>query len=465
MRRTKIIATLGPATDNPAVLRALLEAGADVVRLNAAHAGPAELAERLSAVRALEGEIGRHVGVLLDLPGPKLRVGEVAGEVALAVGARFALVPGECVGSAERVCVTYAHLASDLQPGDRVLLDDGRLELEVEAIEGADVITRVRVGGPLRSRKGVNVPGRTLGVDAITPRDEVVLAWAQEAEVDWIAQSFVRCADDIDQLRRLMTERHIPVVAKIEKHEAVADLEAIVAAADAVMVARGDLGVETSAEEVPAIQRRVIAQARRLGKPVVVATQMLESMTAAPRPTRAEASDVANAIFERVDACMLSAETAVGEYPVEAVATMARIATTSEEVVAHQDHEHTGELTASVTEAVSAAVCDLAADLSLAAIIPVTETGSTALSVARHRPDTPIIAATPNPSVARMLALVWGVRALIVPCDLDTEDLLRAAVDVVRSAGLAQPGERVALTAGRSTRVPGGTDFILVSPV
>jgi len=231
------------------------------------------------------------------------------------------------------------------------------------------------------------------------------------------------------------------------------------------MVARGDLGVETAAEDVPAIQRRIEAAARGLGRPVVVATQMLESMNSAPRPTRAEASDVANAIFERADACMLSSETAVGRYPVEAVATMARIAKASEEVVAHRGWEHTGEETASIQEAVSAAVCDLAADLQLAAIVPVTESGATALAVARHRPDTRIVACTPSPECARRLSLVWGVTALIVPCSDDTEALLRSSRDAVRAAGLAREGERVALTAGRSTRIPGGTDFILVSEV
>ena len=464
MRRTKIVATLGPATDDPAVLDAMFSAGVDVIRLNAAHAGPEELATRLIAVRDAEARTGRFVGVLLDLPGPKLRVGEIAPGTMLQAGQPFSLVSSECVGDAVRACVTYTGLADDLSAGDRVLIDDGRIELTVTATSAGKVDTRVEVGGELLSHKGVNVPGVTLGVEPLTSYDRSVLKWAMANDIDYIGQSFVRCAGDVAALRALMTARTIPIVAKIEKHEAAASLFEIVEIADAVMVARGDLGVETSPELVPVVQRRIIAAARAAGKPVVIATQMLDSMTHATRPTRAEASDVANAIFDRADAVMLSGETAVGDYPVIVVETMARIATTAEEAVAENGPDTHGATT-DVQEAVSAAVCDLAADLSLAAVVPVTESGATALAVARHRPDTPIAAATPSPHTAHRLTLVWGVRSLVMPFSEDTDALLDTVSASLRTAGIAKVGERVAITAGRSARTPGGTDFILVREI
>lgn len=461
MRRTKIVATLGPSTANEASIAALLAAGADVVRLNAAHSTPAQLEPVLAAVRSAEAALGRHVGVLLDLPGPKLRVGEVARGTILAEGQGFTLCSAECVGDTEHACVNYEGLSDDLSVGDLVLVDDGSLELEVTAVVEGEVRTTVRTGGPLLSNKGVNIPTVTLGVDSITAYDREVLDWAMDADVDYIGQSFVRSAADVGALRSLMTRRVLPIVAKIEKHEAVAHIESIILAADAVMVARGDLGVETSPEDVPVIQRRVIGVARAAGKPVVIATQMLESMTHSPRPTRAEASDVANAIFARVDAVMLSGETAVGEYPVTVVETMARIAITAEGALPPgPDDGH--DATTDVQLAVSAAVCNLATDLSLTAVVPVTESGATALAVARHRPGTAIAAFTPCAAVARRLALVWGVSSLVMAFSPDTDILLDAVAEELVSAGMGQAGQQVAITAGRSSRTSGGTDFILV---
>ena len=465
MRRTKIIATVGPAMDSPEVLEAVLFAGVDVVRLNAAHSGPDDLAQRLAAVRVAEQRIGKHVGVLVDLPGPKIRVGEVAPGTVLAPDQPFMLEGAECVGDDHHACITYFGLADDVKPGERLLLDDGRIELVVTDIAGRDVRTRVVVGGPLLSNKGVNAPGVTLGVDSITPYDREIIEWAQTTDIDFVGQSFVRTATDVDDLRALMTTRPVPIVAKIEKHEAVTDLCAILATADAVMVARGDLGVETSPEAVPVLQRRIIAEARKAGKPVVVATQMLESMTSAPRPTRAEASDVANAIFERVDAVMLSGETAVGEYPLQAVETMARIAEAAEVVVTGSGWDRSDGQTQSVQEAVSAAVCDLASDLRLAAIVPVTESGATARAVAKHRPDAPIAAATTQIQTARQLGLVWGVRSVVVPFVQDNETLLDEVCKAMLQTGAVRSGEKIALTAGRAANAPGGTDFILVREV
>jgi pyruvate kinase len=282
MRRTKIVATIGPASESPAALDALIAAGVDVARLNSSHSGPVQLARRLEAVRGAAERAGRHVAVMLDLAGPKLRLGEVAPGTRLQAGAGFALVPGECSGDASRACLTYAGLAADVAPGDRLLLDDGALELEVTAVDHGVVHTRVVTGGPLSSRKGINAPGVELGVDVITEYDREVLAWGLDAGVDLVAQSFVRSARDVDRLRSLIGEGVLPIVAKVETRTATRDIDAIVAASDAVMVARGDLGVETSPEEVPVVQRRIIESCRSAGVPVIVATQMLESMTSAP---------------------------------------------------------------------------------------------------------------------------------------------------------------------------------------
>lgn len=465
MRRTRIVATLGPATESPDVLEALLGAGVDVVRLNAAHADTLMLDRTLRAVRAAAAKIGRHVGVLVDLPGPKIRVGSVAPGTELALGSIFTLCADDCVGDAAHACISYSNLAADLSPGDRVLIDDGKVELEVTSTDPAcgSVTARVVVGGTLSSNKGVNVPGVTLGVGAITDVDRAAVAWACGTDVDFIGQSFVRSAADIVNLRALMS-RPIPVVAKIEKHEAVTALDEVIAEADAVMVARGDLGVETAPEQVPVIQRRIIEAARAVGKPVVIATQMLDSMTTAARPTRAEASDVANAIFARADAVMLSGETAVGDHPVLVVQTMGRIAKTAEEAIRGDGGDEHGP-TSDVQEAVSAAVCDLASDLQLAAIVPVTQSGATAFAVSRHRPNRRIVAVTPTPEVARHLALLWGVRALVIDFAVDTDALLDDVCDALRESGMAPQGSKVAITAGRSTRTEGGTDFILVREV
>lgn len=461
MRRTRIVATLGPATDAPEVMERLLAAGVDVVRLNGAHSSLPELEARLHAVRRAAAGSGREIGVLVDLPGPKLRIGEVEPGVHLEPGRPFTLSAQECVGDATRACVTHARLCEDVRAGDRILIDDGRIELTVESVGCDAITTRVITGGALQSRKGVNVPGVTLSVQAVTPRDVALVEWAIANEVDWIGQSFVRSADDIAALRACMGEHPLPIVAKIEKHEAADDLEPIIAAADAVMVARGDLAVETSPERVPVLQRRIVTAARAVGTPVIVATEMLDSMRERPRPTRAEASDVATAIFQRADAVMLSGETAVGAYPVEAVETMNRIAVAAEDE-APQARPPSPGLRDDVQAAVSAAVSDLAKELDLAAIVTLTQSGATALAVARYRPDTPIVAIAPTPGVARRLSLVWGVRTLTAPLPSDTTSLIDGAAMTMVAAGLAAPGQRIAVTAGLGTCAAGGTDFVHV---
>jgi pyruvate kinase len=402
---------------------------------------------------------------MLDLAGPKVRVGDMAAGTVLVAGGTFMLAAEECVGDATRACVTYAGLAGDVAAGDRVLVDDGRIELVVESVAGDGVLTRVVDGGPLSSHKGVNVPGVTLSVDSVTAYDREVLAWGLSAGVDLIAQSFVRGAADVEELHRLMRDHAIPIVAKIEKHEAAHKIEEIIAVADAVMVARGDLGVETSAEAVPVLQRKIVRACRESGTPVIVATQMLESMITEPGPTRAEASDIANAIFGRVDAVMLSAETAVGSHPVRSVETMARIAVMAEGSLDPVSRRRVATGTRDLTEAVSSAVCELADDLALTAIVTATQSGATARAVAGKRPTTPIVAVTPYPHVARRLALVWGVTPLVVPLAEETDSMLAAVDGAVTGAGLAARGDHIAVTAGIATRVQGATDFIVVREI
>ncbi len=465
MRRTKIVATIGPATDTAERLDALVSAGLDVARFNASHAGVDELRVRFEAVRAAAQSAGRHVAIMLDLAGPKVRVGSVASGTELVQGNTFTLVGEACEGDASRACVTYRSLAEDVRAGDRILIDDGRIELSVGSVDDRAVHTRVLSGGPLSSRKGVNVPGVTLGVDSITPYDREILAWGLEAGVDYVAQSFVRSAADVVELRDLMGASAVPIVAKIEKHEATAHIDEIVQVADVVMVARGDLGVETSPEQVPVLQREIIRACRKRGTPVIVATQMLESMVTAPRPTRAEASDVAHAIFERADAVMLSAETAIGEYPVESFATMARIAVTAETSMDPPLRQRSSAPVTDVTQAVSAAVRELAEDLAVAAIVTATQAGTTARAVARHRTFTPIVAVTPYPHIARRLALVWGIMPIVMPLAEQTDQMLVAVDGAVVRAGLARPGDRIAVTAGIASRSSGATDFVVVREI
>jgi len=466
MRRTKLIATLGPATDPPGVLDGLVAAGLDVARLNTSHATIDVLARQLEAVRDAAARAGRHVAVMLDLSGAKVRLGEVAPGTVLEPGGAFELrTAADGAGDASGAFVNHAGLPDDVRAGDRLLLDDGRIELTVtETVPGA-VRTVVDVGGPLASRKGVNVPGVTLSVAGITARDREHLAWALESGIDLIAQSFVRSADDVRTLRALMGSAAVPIVAKIEKHEAVAELGAIVAAADAVMVARGDLGVETSPERVPVLQRQVVAACRAAGKPVIIATQMLESMTEARRPTRAEASDVANAIFDAVDAVMLSGETAIGRHPVHVLETMDRIVRAAEAEPVTRVWSPRPGAADDVAAAVSRAVCELAEDLDVAVIVTATQSGATARSVAAHRPRVGVLAAAPDEAVARQLALVWGVRPAVVAVYDTIDDMIEAAADAARSAGLAAPGDLIAVTGGVAVHVAGSTDLIQVHRV
>lgn len=465
MRRTKIVATLGPATADPSVLDEAISSGVDVFRLNSAHSTIEGLEIQLASVRAASERVGRDVAVLVDLAGPKVRVGDVEEGTTLAAGQQFRLLGEECTGDASHACITHFGLPADVDVGNRILIDDGRIELAVTGVSSGQVETEVVAGGPLTSHKGVNVPGVTLSVDVITDRDRQVLAWAAGHDVDWVGQSFVRSGNDVAALRLMMGERIVPIIAKIEKHEAADSIDSIVAAADGVMVARGDLAVETAPERVPVLQRRIIAAARQVGRPVVVATEMLDSMRTMRRPTRAEASDVANAIFSRADAVMLSGETAVGAYPIEAIRTMSRIIDAAE---AESDTPKVLGMAPGLDEvqqAVSSAVCELANDLSLDCIITITQSGSTAAAVSRLRPNAPIIAASPRRGTARRLALTWGVQAVRVDFPDEVSALLDHVIEAVRLSGHVKRGDKVAVTAGLSARRVGSTDFIHVRTV
>lgn len=461
-RQARIVATVGPASSRPEALRALFLAGVDVFRLNFSHGTHAEHRARLQAIRAIERDTGRAIGVLADLQGPKLRIGTFAdGPVALRTGQAFRLdLDAQRPGDAQRVALPHPEIFQALVPGTELLLDDGKLRLRVQRCDAASADTEVLVGGPLSERKGVNVPGVVLPISALTPKDLADLDFALSLGVDWVALSFVQRPEDLDQARAIVGPR-AALMAKLEKPAAVERLDAIVARADAVMVARGDLGVELPAEDVPAIQRRVVRACRRAGKPVVVATQMLESMVASPVPTRAEASDVATAVYDGADAVMLSAESASGRFPLEAVTMMDRIVCRTEADPFHREAleaSHT-PARAEAADAIGCATRRVASLLDVAAIVACTSTGASALCMARERPRAPILALAPQAAVARRLALAWGVHA--VQADgLDEAGMAEQAAGVARREGFAHPGDTLVLTAGLPFGTPGSTNLL-----
>lgn len=467
-RRTKIVCTLGPASSSEEVIRRLIRAGMDVARINFSHGDHAGHARAVRLVRTIAQEEGRNVAVLGDLQGPKLRVGELAGgQMRLEEGQRV-LVAASPATQGNIVPVPHQELIQHLQPGDVLLLDDGLMSLRVEEVGEGAAVCRVLAGGTLLSNKGISLPGAASTLPAITPKDRQDLAFAVEQEFDFIALSFVRQADDVRELRRLLAElgADIPIVAKIEKREAVANIQEIVQTADAVMVARGDLGVEAPAEEVPLHQKHIIRLARQAAKPVIIATQMLESMIYNPRPTRAEASDVANAILDGADAVMLSGETAVGKYPVEAVEMMVRIALATEPAFPYeQELSRVGPQPADgITDAITQATCEIAHELPAKAIISSTMSGYTARMVSRHRPATPILVCTPSEKVCRQMALVWGTHAALVPEYHSTDEMIRTA-DQAAACGMANVGDLVVITAGIPSGGRGKTNMIYVHRV
>jgi pyruvate kinase len=464
-RRTKIVCTIGPASSTPEQIDRLVAAGMDAARLNFSHGTHGQHAERAQLVRDAQKRAGRPLAVIADLQGPKLRIGDIEAPLDLATGAEV-VVSGTANGRPGDLPVSPPVLTEILRPGQEVLIDDGLVRLQVAEVAEGRAGCTVEVGGRVEAHKGVNVPGVPVPIPSLTDKDLTDLEFAIALGVDWIALSFVRSADDIRGLRELLQSAASDalIIAKIEKAEAVEELEAIVSAADAVMVARGDLGVEIGPAAVPLVQKRIILCALERGKPAVTATQMLESMIHHPEPTRAEASDVANAILDGSSALMLSGETAIGEYPVESVALMDRIARAVEPSLGPR-HElaRTAEgAFPTVGEAMSNAACDIAEVLGAAAILVPTYSGRTASAVARHRPQRPIIAVTHKRYAVQQLALEWGVVSAEIEECKDVEHLWARSIEAARLTGIVAPGDRVVITAGTAVNVPGTTNVIKV---
>ena len=460
-RRTKIVCTIGPASSDPAFVEQLAWAGMDAARLNFSHGDREDHRQVVAAVRRAQEVIGRPLAVIADLQGPKIRVGRLESPRAVNVGDRLVLAAaGE--GEETDIQVTFPGLSEVVQPGSEILIDDGRVRVRVESVSAGRIECLVELGGLISSSKGVNLPGTRLPIPSLTEKDQADLDFALAQGVDFVALSFVRSAQDIVELRdRIATARSSSrVIAKIEKAEAVADLEAIVAASDAVMVARGDLGVEIGVADVPLVQKLTIRAARDAGRTVITATQMLESMINQPEPTRAEASDVANAVLDGTSALMLSGETAVGRYPLEAVAVMNRIARAVEPSLTYHDPalRRSGEM-ASI---LSHAACDIAEELEAPVIAVPTQSGSTAREVSRFRPRRPIVAASPYPHVLQQLALEWAVVPIVIEDADSIEDLWHRVAQAIADSGLAATGQRVVLTGGTRLNLPGSTNHILV---
>jgi pyruvate kinase len=462
MRRAKIVCTLGPAVSGR--MRELVDAGMDVARLNLSHGGYPEHRQRYEEVRKASDESGRAVGVLVDLQGPKIRLGSFAdGPVQLSEGATFTITTEDVPGDASLASTTYKGLPGDVSPGDSILVDDGKVALRVTAVDGPRVTTRVEVGGPVSNHKGLNLPGVAVSVPALSEKDEADLRWALELRADMVALSFVRSAADVDGVHKIMDEVgvRLPVIAKIEKPQAVENLEEIVRAFDGIMVARGDLGVELPLEQVPMVQKRAVELARRAAKPVIVATQVLESMITLPRPTRAEASDCANAVLDGADAIMLSGETSVGKYPLEAVRTMARIIETTEE----QGLDRIAPLgTRPSTRggAVTYAAATVGDLLDVSYLVAFTQSGDSAKRMSRLRSRIPLLAFTPDQAVRSQLALSWGVETFLTETVDHTDEMVKQVDESLLSIGRCMLGDIVVIVAGSPPGIPGSLNAMRV---
>jgi pyruvate kinase len=466
-RKVKILATLGPASSSEEMIRKLFEAGADVFRINMSHTDHALMRTLVGRIRAVETALGRPIGILADLQGPKLRVGKFTeGKVALKAGQAFTLDDNPALGDTTRVHLPHPEILTSVEAGDRLLIDDGRLELKAVSSDGKSIVSTVVAGNKISDKKGVSLPDTDLPVGALTEKDRADLDAVLSTGVDWVALSFIQRPEDLAEARKIARGRAL-LMSKIEKPQAVARLAEIIELSDAVMVARGDLGVEMPLEAVPGIQKQITRACRRAGKPVVVATQMLESMISAPVPTRAEVSDVATAVFEGADAIMLSAESAAGEYPVEAVATMNRIAERVE-----QDPTYAGIINAQRSEpeatgadAISLAARQIAETLKLSAIVTYTASGTTGLRAARERPQVPIVALSPVVETARRLSLVWGTHCVVTPDAIDLDDMVDRACRIAYAETFAGTGDRVIITAGVPLRTPGATNMLRIAYV
>ncbi len=462
-RRAKIVCTLGPATSSPEKVRALVDAGMDIARLNFSHGTHEQHAAAYARVREAAEAAGRNVGILADLQGPKIRLGSFAdGRATLTPGQRFTVTVRDVPGDQHEVGTTYSDLPADVSAGDRILVDDGRLVLQIDEVTDTDVHTTVIVGGPVSDHKGMNIPGAALTVPALSEKDGDDLRFALGLGVDMIALSFVRNASDVKAVHTIMDEVgiRIPVHAKIEKPQAMAALDGIVEAFDGLMVARGDLGVELPLEDVPLAQKRIVTQARERAKPVIVATQVLESMVSAPRPTRAEASDCANAVLDGADAIMLSAETSVGAYPIEAVATMARIIETAEADLGRIPPVRTEPRT--LGGALAQAATSVGQAVGARYLVAHTLSGDTARRLARYRSEVPVLAFTPLPAVRNQMALFWGVETFVVPFAESTDEMVRQVDTALLQIGRCRPGELVVVVAGTPPGVAGMTNTMRV---
>jgi pyruvate kinase len=464
-RCAKILATLGPSSSTPERIQALVDAGADAFRFNFSHGTHADHAARYEIVRGIEEARGQPIAVVMDLQGPKLRIGAFAdGRVSLVAGERFALDLDPAAGDVQRVCLPHHEIFAAANEGMHLLLDDGRITLRIETIAHDRLETTVLTGGTLSNHKGVNVPNVLLPLSAMTEKDHADLAFGFELGVDWVALSFVQRPEDVALARRLIAGR-AAVMAKIEKPAAIDHLDQIIELSDGIMIARGDLGVELPPEEVPGLQKRIVRAARAAGKPVIVATQMLESMIHAPAPTRAEASDVATAVYDGADAMMLSAETAAGDYPVEAVAMMNRILTKTERdplyrgylEAYHAEAEHTAP------DAITLAARQVASTMRAAAIVTFTSTGSTALRAARERPDRPILGLMSRPETARRLALLWGVHGVVTEDVGSLDEMVERACHFALVTGIAKVGSSLVITAGVPFGTPGSTNLLRIA--
>lgn len=469
--KTKILCTMGPSSREQETLKRMASAGMDAVRINTGHLDIEEMKKYIDLVEATSKSVGKRIGIMLDLQGPRLRIGSIQGSsVALKAGQDFTITTQQERGDEKRVSVSFAALSSVLKPGDPVLIDDGIIRLRVKEIVGTDILCEVLDGGTLLQGKGMNFPGVALGLPSFTDRDRKFLeAGLKHGGVDWVALSFVSDSEDVSSLRSIIEKLgcRVSIMAKIEKREAVQNIDEIIKTAEGVMVARGDLGVEMNIEEVPVVQKKLIRKALHAAKPVVTATQMLESMVTKPRPTRAEASDVANSILDGTDAVMLSAETAIGSYPVQTVETMARISARAEQAVDYNlllresaKWAHPG-----AADAIGFAACEIAANLKAKAIVTITRSGYTARLVARYRPHSPIIAVSPDPEIIDKLLLVWGVQGIVARISEDLKATVESVDEACKKAGLVRPGDVLVMTGGFPGDKLGTTNLIKVRTV
>lgn len=467
VRKTKIVCTLGPSTDRDDVLKQLIEEGMDVARFNFSHGSHAEQLGRLKRLRAIREEMQVPVAALMDTKGPEIRLREFAdGYVELKEGQEFTLTTREVTGNEKEVSITYKDLPKDVEPGTHILIDDGLIEMQVTEVTATDIVCHVINGGKVSNKKGVNVPNVELSMPYVSPKDYKDIVFAVKEDFDFIAASFVRSAADVKELRDILTEHggeNIRIISKIENNQGIANIDEIIEVSDGIMVARGDMGVEIPLEEVPVIQKMVIKKVYNAGKIVITATQMLDSMITHPRPTRAEATDVANAIYDGTSAIMLSGETAAGAYPVEAVRTMARIALRTEKDIHYLTrlrHRDMKERANNITDAISHSACLMAGDLNAAAIVTVSKSGRTAHMISKYRPQSPIIGGCLTKKVWRQLNLCWGVTPLLIDEKKSAEELFDHAVDRAEEAGLVTEGDTVVLTAGVPVGIAGTTNMI-----